>query len=50
MLFHSDAEDRRYHNINPKTVLEWAQHELVKLEQVDKDFARDKGKLYTGKL
>lgn len=50
MLFHSDAEDRRYHNITPKTVLEWAQHELVALEQVDKDFARQRGKLYTGKL
>lgn len=50
MLFHSDAEDRRYHNISPKSVLTWAYEELQKLEQIDKDFAHEKGRLYLGKL
>lgn len=50
MLFHSDAEDRAYHHIDPKSVLTWVYEELKKLEQVDKDFARDVGKLYVGKL
>lgn len=50
MLFHSDAEDRAYHNITPKSVLQWVEGELVKLEDVDKKFASERGKLYLGKL
>lgn len=50
MLFHSDAEDRAYHKIDPKSVLTWVYHELKVLEQADKDFAREKGRLYVGKL
>lgn len=50
MLFNSDAEDRAYHNITPKTVLEWTREQLAELEQLDKDFARERGKLYLGKL
>lgn len=50
MLFHSDPEDRQYHNITPKTVLTWVDQELRRLEQVDKDHAKEHGQLYAGKL
>lgn len=50
MLYHSDAEDRAYHNITPKAVLDWVRDQLVELEQIDRDFAREKGRLYLGKL
>jgi hypothetical protein len=50
MLFHADAEDRAYHKIDPKAVLTWVYHELQRLEQVDKDFAHERGKLYLGRL
>lgn len=45
-----DAEDRSYHNLTPETVLDWCWEQLTGLEQVDKDFAREKGKLFVGKL
>lgn len=45
-----DAEDRSYHNLTPETVLEWCWEQLAELEQVDKDFAREKGKLFVGRL
>lgn len=50
LLQNGDAEDRRYHNISEQSVLAWADGELKSLEQVDKDFANQKGKLYIGKL
>lgn len=50
MLFNSDAEDRAYHNITPRTVLEWTREQLNELEEIDKKYAREKGKLYLGKL
>lgn len=50
MLFTQDAEDRAYHNITPKTVLEWLRDECDALEEVDKKFSHEKGKLFAGKL
>lgn len=50
ILLKGDAEDRAYHNIDPKTVIMWLNEEVTKLEQVDKDFAREKGKLWVGQL
>jgi hypothetical protein len=50
MLANLDAEDRAYHNITPEALLQWSEEELKRLEQVDKDHAREWGKLYAGKL
>lgn len=45
-----DEEDKRYHNISASTILRWLNGELERLEEVDKEFAREKGKLFAGKL
>lgn len=50
ILLNADAEDRRYHNITPKTIIMWLKDECDKLEAVDKKFAKEKGKLFVGKL
>jgi hypothetical protein len=50
MLSNLDAEDRQYHNITPDAILKWADEELKALEKIDKDHAREWGKLYAGKL
>lgn len=50
LLYKGDAEDRKYHNITPKTILDWLKAECDRLEDVDKKFAKDKGKLFVGKL
>lgn len=50
MLYKADAEDRAYHNISPKSVLDWLYAECDRMEQVDIEFARDHGKLFVGKL
>jgi hypothetical protein len=50
ILLNGDAEDRRYHNITPRTIIMWMKDECDKLEEVDKKFNSEKGKLYAGKL
>lgn len=50
MLFNADPQDRAYHNITPRTVLLWLREEYEALDQLDRDFARDTGKLYIGQL
>jgi hypothetical protein len=50
MLYHSDAEDRAYHHITPRSVLDFVADELVKLEEIDKKHAREVGKLFVGRL
>lgn len=45
-----DAEDRAYHDLTPEKVLDWCWEQLTELEQADKDYAREKGKLFVGKL
>lgn len=45
-----DEEDKKYHDISPEKIVEWASIEMAKLEQVDKDFAKQKGRLYLGQL
>lgn len=50
MLYTADAEDRAYHHITPRTILDWLRGEVTKLEQMDIDFANEHGKLYVGKL
>jgi hypothetical protein len=50
MLYQGDAEDRHYHGITPKSVLDWERKECERLEQIDTDFAREKGKVFIGQL
>lgn len=50
LLKNADAEDRAYHGISEKNVMEWIIDQLGELEQADKDFASQKGKLWRGKL
>jgi hypothetical protein len=50
LLYTADAEDRRYHDITPKTILDWLRSECDRLEEVDKQFAREKAKVFTGRL
>jgi hypothetical protein len=50
ILANADAEDKAYEEISEEKVLEWARQQLAHLEQVDKDFANEKGKLVVGKL
>lgn len=50
ILANADAEDKSYEEISEEKVLEWARNQLAHLEQVDKDFANEKGKLVVGKL
>lgn len=50
MLYNLDAEDRSYHDLTPEKLLEWASDELKNLEEIDKKFARERGKIYAGQL
>jgi hypothetical protein len=50
MLYHADKQDRAYHNITPKTVLDWLNEEVQRLGEVDKEHAKEFGKLYAGQL
>lgn len=50
ILKNADAEDKLYEGVTPESVLEWARNELGALEEVDKKFAKEKGKLVVGKL
>lgn len=50
ILANADAEDRAYHDITPEKILQWADEQLKSLEQVDQTFAKEKGRVYVGKL
>jgi hypothetical protein len=50
LMRNGDAEDRAYHDLTPDKVLEWCWGQLQELEQADKDFAAEYGKLFVGKL
>lgn len=50
LLYNGDAEDRKYHNITPKTILDWLKEECARLEGVDKEFNKQYAKLFVGKL
>jgi hypothetical protein len=50
LLYSGDEEDRKYHGITPKTLLDWLKEECVRLEEVDKKHNNEKGRLFLGKL
>jgi hypothetical protein len=45
-----DGEDLAEMRMSPETVLEWAWNELDKLDEADKKFAHEKGRLIVGKV
>jgi hypothetical protein len=51
LLHNGDHEDRQYHGVDtPEQVVEWAEKELAKIEEHDKQFAKEHGALVIGKL
>lgn len=50
LLKNGDAEDKAYHDLTPEKVLEWCEKELADIELMDKQFAKEKGKLFLGEL
>jgi hypothetical protein len=50
LMRNGDAEDRAYHDLTPDKLMEWAWAELQQLEQIDKDFAKEYGKVFVGRL
>jgi hypothetical protein len=49
MLINLDPEDLAHENLTPETFCDWLRNELGKLEQVDKDYAHQKGKVFVGR-
>jgi len=50
MLYHADKQDRAYHDVTPKTLLDWLLAEVERMDEKDKEWAQTKGKLYVGQL
>lgn len=50
LLYQADDEDRKYHNITPKSILDWLKGELDRLAEVDQEFNQQKGSLFVGQL
>lgn len=50
ILYNADDEDRQYHNITPDTICAWLFDELGMIEEDDKRHARDKMRIYVGKI
>lgn len=50
LLRNGDAEDRAYHNLSEKAILDWLEQELAKLEEADKTWSKERGAIFVGKL
>lgn len=50
LLRNGDPEDRQHHDVSPDKIIDWLEKKLAEAEQVDIDFAKNKGHLYLGKL
>lgn len=50
LLRNGDAEDRAYHRLTDKSIIDWLEIELAKLEEADKKWAKEKGAVFVGKL
>jgi hypothetical protein len=50
LLRNGDAEDRAYHDLTPEKIIDWLEARLQELEEIDKKFAKEFGKLFAGQL
>lgn len=50
MLENLDEEDRRYEGISEESIIAWARNELAKLEAIDKEYAKEHGLTFVGKV
>jgi hypothetical protein len=50
LMRNGDPEDRNYHRLTPQAVCEWLEGELAMLEQLDQEFAKEKHRVYIGRL
>lgn len=50
LLKNGDAEDKAYHNLSPQKICDWAEQQLNALEGRDKEWAKEKGAIWVGKL
>lgn len=50
LLENGDAEDLREHDLSPEKFISWMREEVARLEEVDKRFADEKGKMFVGKI
>jgi hypothetical protein len=50
LLRNGDAEDRNYHRLTPQSILDHLEKELERLEEVDKTYAKEKHKVFLGRI
>lgn len=50
LLKNGDAEDRAYHHLTADTFCDWLRDELAAIEEHDKAFAKEKGRVFAGQL
>jgi hypothetical protein len=50
LLRNGDPEDRSYHKLTPQALCDWLEEELTKLEEVDKQFAKQKASVFVGRF
>lgn len=49
LLRNGDDEDRHHHGLSEKKIVDWLEVELGDLEEFDKKWAREKGKVFIGR-
>lgn len=50
VLRNADDEDRRHHGITEEAILAWIEQRLGHFEEQDKKWAKEQGRVFTGKL
>ncbi len=50
MFYNLDTEDRAYHDLTEANIMKWCSDQLAEIEELDRKFAHEKGRLYAGKL
>lgn len=50
LLRNGDPEDRNYHGLTEQSFIKWLEGELARIEEIDRQFAKEKGKLFVGRV
>jgi hypothetical protein len=50
LLRNGDPEDRNYHRLTPQSVLDHLEKELERLEELDKTYAKEKHRVFLGRV